>query len=258
MSVKGNQGKVEVVRGISLYTGIAPFKVMCVNPTKDQLAALGVNINKEPSPYLLENGQVRIDFWLTSVFDAKPFYTKLSFFVEKKQRTNKDNTKNEWINSFGQNCWSAINEPPQYEWFKKQGMRQAYVGESRLMDFIRAWVNAGEADEVCFDTWNDIFLGNMAELASTIKTFKDNVVRAMLYVREAEDGKCYQDVYGYKFSRWNITGDASWKAHFTKDENKPRGIWSYKVQEYKPTDPTPDAPEVATGSADAKWALGSS
>lgn len=256
MAVKGNQGAVEVIRGIKLYTGVLPVKVLCVNPTKEQLLQYGINVTKEPV-YVQEGKATRLDFWLRGTHNDEPVTTKLAIFIEDTVRRNTDKTKCEWVNSFGQSCWSAEGEPPAFVWFKKEGMRKSFVGEAQLLDFLRTWVNASDGDEVSIEDWDKLLTGNTTELLEVYRLFKENVLRVMLYVRENE-GKFYQDVYGYKFVRWNITKHTTWASAFNDVRNQPKGTWSYEFKEFAgPAEPKPDsdAPDKPTAAANPAWAI---
>ena len=46
----------------------------------------------------------------------------------------------------------AENPSTQYEWFKNEGVRRAYVGEETLINFMKAWANIGNDGECAFDT----------------------------------------------------------------------------------------------------------
>lgn len=57
MAIKSNDSNVEVSGGgIKLYSGLANFKVIAVNPTMDQLHELGIMVKSEPNYYADLNG----------------------------------------------------------------------------------------------------------------------------------------------------------------------------------------------------------
>jgi hypothetical protein len=245
INVNAEQGKQEVVKGFKMHTGIAPFKVVAINPTKEQLNALGINAQKEPE-YLNED-KVRLDIWLESVdlIGNKKNFRKFPIFLENKLRVNQAETKAEWINSFGIACWTKdgedLNVPPSLDWFKQTGAKRAYVGESQLVNtFLRVWVNAAENDEVSIENWENIFRGNVTELKDLVKIFKDNVIRVMMTVRGDDKGNFYEDVYPYFFARWNITSVTGWAKHFKNSPPKANLSWSYDIQEFKPKMVKPD------------------
>jgi len=255
MSVKvsAEQGQQEVVKGIKQYTGIAPFKVIAINPNQVELIAIGINAQKEPE-YLNED-KVRIDIWLQSVEEigGRHLFRKFSTFLEPNARMNNAKTKSEWINAFGTTCWTKDGDDPDVapslNWFKQNGARKAYVGEGQLISFLRTWVNASAEDEVSLDTWDNILRGNVAELRDLVRIYKDNVIRAMMTVRSDDKGNFYDDVYAYYFSRWNITSVTGWAKHFKTNTVKPNVHYSYDIQEFKPkpvqADPEPTAEESA-------------
>jgi hypothetical protein len=59
---------------------------------------------------------------------------KVSFFLEDKERQNKDETKKQYINSVGNCSWAADpNDLP--DWFKARDYRVAKIGEEELYEF---------------------------------------------------------------------------------------------------------------------------
>ena len=77
MAIKSNDSATSVVGGgLTYYSGLASFKVVAVNPTLEELHAIGVNFKTEPN-YEISLGGVeynKITFWiqnddLTTSFD---------------------------------------------------------------------------------------------------------------------------------------------------------------------------------------------
>ena len=280
MGVKGNVGDVVVARDIKLYTGINSARVLTINPTLEQLQAIGINF-QNPITYIDQNNdgldRTRIDVWFkcckadSDIILANPglksveeLITKVSFFLTDRFKANLEKTKLGFINSFGQSAW-AENAPgaeklnlPTETWFKSNGVRQVYDGEDVLINFIRNWVNAGREDEVFLEDVKAVIKGNAEELQSLVKPYQDNNVRIMLTVT-IKDGKYFQAVYNKYFARWNSTSPLGWRKYIQQDKrNRPQGPWSYALQEYKPTDmseaePTPDDVSDKVQSESGKW-----
>lgn len=235
-----------------LYMGIAPVYIVGINPNKDLLGKFyGYDIDEDPT-YIGESevgpegnkktvAQVRLDFLAISNAEkcnGIQMKTKISFFLKKEFRYNKDMTKVQVIDKYGQTAWPTIEEAkvkaiPQYENGPAnldKDYRPAYIGEEELTAFIKAYLNipnpsysykdkkTGEVitkvlpnlEEALarLDGIEDYFKGNFKELESILKLQPNNVVKAMFGVRTTDEGKQYQAVYSQKFLK-NIITDYS-------------------------------------------------
>ena len=156
---QGSESK-EVVR--KLYIGIAPVFVLAVNPNKEETEKLYNTELDEAPNYLgktevgpegngIEVPQVRIDFVVKSdpeKCNGIEMLTKVPFFLNKAYRYNKDNTKVEVINKYGETTWLPIGAakgtepiPDNMKWYDTSEMRPAYIGEAELTDFIKKFLN---------------------------------------------------------------------------------------------------------------------
>lgn len=235
-----------------LYVGIAPVFVTAVNPNKEMLSKFyGSDVDEEPV-YLGESEvgpegakktvpQVRIDFLVVS--DATKtngieMKTKITFFLKKAFRYNRDNTKVQVIDKYGQTAWPTIEEAktnaiPQYENGPAnldKDYRPAYIGEEELTGFIKAYLNIPnpsfsyknkDTGEIVVKTLANLddalarldgienyFKGDFKELESILMLQPRNVVKACFGVRTTDDNKQYQAVYSQKFLK-NIITDYS-------------------------------------------------
>ena len=164
--------------------------------------------------------------------------TKITFFVKKAFRYNRDNTKVQVIDKYGQTAWPTIEEAkahaiPQYENGPAnldKDYRPAYIGEEELTGFIKAYLNipnpsfsykdknTGELvtktlsnlDDALarLDSIDNYFKGDFKELDSILKLQPKNVVKACFGVRTTDENKQYQAVYTQKFLK-NIITDYS-------------------------------------------------
>lgn len=260
MAISGNQGNVEVVKNYKQIYGIAPFKVLTVNPTMEELNAIGVNAQNEPN-YI--GDKTRIEIWCQSVLNAEPvvgspdkslkelgiekqLVSKMSVFISNEQKSNSDKTKYVWINNYGQVLSAPTGSSPSQSWWKKQGERIAREGEIELIRFIRAWVNASPStDEVFIDDWDKLMAGNVSEIREIIKTYKDNIVRSAIEISISKDGKAFAGIYNGHHEPWNVTGLKNWQDQF-KTPRKNR-FYSLTLKEFEHVEPTADtaAPEEA-------------
>jgi hypothetical protein len=189
--------------------GLFEAKVIAVNPTREEYAdVLGRELKEESkaTDYLGTskdgNARLRIDFWLEEVKSQDKY--KLTFFIENKQKENKDGTKLQYINNVGRCTW-ADSENNLPTWFKEREYRVAYVGEEDLYNFLRSWlsnIDFSSKKSTLQLEFNKLIKGNVKELKEQINgEWVNNVVAlATISTQEKEDGvKEYQNVYNKAF-----------------------------------------------------------
>lgn len=196
MAIQSNSSEVQVTGGgIPLYTGIAPIRVVAVNPNLGELASVGVNLKNEPT-YDVSMGDKtgKIVFWIHN--EQFNFSTRFDILVGNQHRAESSTGKFQITNKYGQVTWA--NDPDSApDWFKKEGVRRMYPGEETLINFVKAWANIPNDGECSFDTIDDIVKGNVEELKSLVTALKDNKLRVLLGVKDAK----YQSVYTRHFGR---------------------------------------------------------
>ena len=196
----------EFTKKVGLFEG----KVIAINPDAEEYnEILGIEL-KEDSKVLEYLGKsqdgnttLRVDFWLEEIKSQEKF--KLTFFLEDKKRTNKDETKNQYISDIGSVCWAA-DENSIPEWFAKgRETRQAYTGEEDLYNFVRTWlseVDYKDTSNVLMMEWKKLMKGNLTDLKSQVDgAYCTNVV-AMATIKTVikdDETKEYQGVYNRAF-----------------------------------------------------------
>ena len=265
----GSESKENVRK---LYKGVAPVFVRAVNPNKTVLSSFyGVDIEEDPV-YMGETEigndgnkktvpQVRIDFLVVTNPEKSngiEMRTKISFFIKKAFRYNRENTKVQVIDKYGQTAWPTIEEAkvhaiPQYENGPANldaDYRPAYIGEEDLVGFIKAYLNipnpsfsykdknTGEIvvktlpnlDDALarLDGIDNYFKGDFKELESILKLQPNNVVKACFGVRTTDENKQYQAVYTQKFLK-NVITDYS---RLDKDIQDKKDAGSYSTTEF--------------------------
>lgn len=212
MAIGANSSDKQVVGG-SLFTGLHNVKVIAINPTLEEMKAMGINAQKDPQ-YLTTTdkgvNKMRIDFYLASATQGVNLgkTTKISFWIEDSVRTNQNNNKEEWINKYGNTTWgSAIDVPPTYDWYSTDGMRKCYIGEGDLTSFIKSWANVDPKDQATFDNISNIANGDLTEIKALYEIIKMNQVKVLLGVK---DGK-YQVIYTKYFERAYRNTFTGWK-----------------------------------------------
>ena len=189
--------------------GLFEARVIAVNPTREEYAdVLGRQLSDESkaTDYLGTskdgNARLRLDFWLEEVKTKDKF--KLTFFIENKQKENRDGTKLQYINNVGRCTWAdSPNNLP--GWFKERENRVAFVGEEDLYNFLRAWlsnIDFSSKKSTLQIEFNKLIKGNVNELREQITgEWANNIVAlATINTKETPDGtKEYQSVYSKAF-----------------------------------------------------------
>ena len=226
MAIKANDSNKEVVRTNTKYTGKANVVVQTLNPTWDELKKNNPNA-KEPKYLEDESSEAvknkpaqhfkkhRLHF--TVYHPETKTYAPLTFWLESRPRWNKAGTKVEWINIYGNTCWSDSETElsGNVDWFDNKGARPALNGEKSLTDFIKAWANVNEGEQAYLDDPKKIAEGDLGELKTLLSVLKNNKLTVLLGVNKVEkDGKTtyYQGVYPLFFARTYDHDNAAWKS----------------------------------------------
>lgn len=199
-----NTGNFETTKKV----GLLEARVIAINPTIEQFKSiLGMELKEDSkaAEYLSErdgNTVLRVDFWLEDVKNGDKF--KVNFFLENKERTNKDETKHQYINDIGSCSWAAdVDDLP--EWFSARDYRVAYVGEEDFYNFVRTWLC--ELDYRSGDTtlqldWKKLMKGNVRDLKDQIDgDYCGNIGALATIITKEKDGevKEYQGIYNKSF-----------------------------------------------------------
>jgi hypothetical protein len=190
--------------------GLFEARVVAINPTLEEYSTiLGMELNPDSkaTEYLGTtrdgNAYLRVDVWLQDIKSQDNY--KVSFFLEDKERENRDGTKKQYINSVGSTSW-ADDESNLFDWFTNgRDYRVAYVGEEELYNFIRTWLsklNYRHADTVLQLDWKKLMRGNINDLKNEIGgEWASNVVALATVVVREKDGetKEYQGIYNKGF-----------------------------------------------------------
>lgn len=228
-----------------LKTGLLEANVIAINPTIEEYKdKLGIELKEDSkaAEYLGEtkdgNKYVRIDVWLEEIKNQDKF--KVSFFLEDKERENKDGSKNQYINSIGMCTWAA-DENDLAEWFTKgRDYRIAYVGEEDLYNFMRTWLadlDYRDVETVLQLDWKKLMRGNVKDLKDQIngEWCKSIVALATVIVKERDgESKEYQGIYnkaflgGYALKQFRLVDYASSKIQNTLKSKKPKDLKAHE------------------------------
>ena len=207
--IGGNKRQSTGESNFSKKVGLFEAKVVAINPTIEEFKdKLGIELKEDSKAIeylgMSQDGNktVRIDVWLEEVKNKDKF--KVAFFLENKERENKDGTKKQYINSVGSCSW-ADDENNLPKWFTEREYRVAYMGEEDLYNFMRTWL--GDLDYRDAETtlqldWSKLMKGNTKDLRDQINGEWCTNIVALATVKTVEkDGelKEYQGVYNKAF-----------------------------------------------------------
>lgn len=200
-----------------IFTGLVDFTPVMLNPTKEELASVGINFEKEPV-YLDKssdgNSRIRLDIWGRVKINDVESLKKITFFIEDVEKASQAGNF-QFINVYGD---STYGESPEkiveaYSWFKANGVRKAKSGEPDFVTFIKRWLSIGRGQEASLDGLHKLFVGNVDDLRSLLKTNKDRKLQVLLTVT-GKDDKYYQNIYNRYFGIAGSTNLTYWKKHF--------------------------------------------
>jgi len=190
--------------------GLFEANVIAINPTNEEYKdVLGIELGEDSKAtnYLGQtkdgNTYLRVDVWLQEVKNKENF--KVSFFLEDRERENRDQTKKQYINSVGMTSW-ADDENNLFDWFKEnREYRVAFIGEEDLYDFLRTWL--GQLDYRSAETtltldWTKLMRGNAKDLKDQVDgEWCNSIVAMATVVTKERDGETveYQGVYNKAF-----------------------------------------------------------
>lgn len=176
MAIKANASSTGAA-GFKKYVGVGSFRVMGVNPTKEEMEKFyGRTLDKAPE-YLKDKQdanddnkpykQLRVTFLLqadTKYEDGKPIKenavlkeplkTSVSFFIDSRYFYNRDKTKVQVIDKYGRTAWVTIEQAknkqiPVYSNGPARldaDYRPALRGENELTQFILNYLNVTPID----------------------------------------------------------------------------------------------------------------
>jgi hypothetical protein len=236
----GIKGKVrQQTEDFGKKIGMVEVEVLCINPTEEEYKEiLGIELKEDSKAtnYLGEsndgNNYVRVDFWLAMViprnkltnlpsFDKKgvlftdeypydedkaqvPPKYKVSFFLEDSPRTNKDETKQQFINNIGVCSWAA-DEDTLPVWFAERDYRVANSGEEDFYSFLRTWLGGLDYrdDETELSlSWKDLMknkLGDLKELIGSEYAVSFLAMAIVIIKGEGDNIREYQGIYNREF-----------------------------------------------------------
>jgi hypothetical protein len=193
--MSGIAGKKREVKEFSLRVGVGEVEVVAVNPDREDLCSiLGRDIEKDPE-YIGEKDvdgvkvkTARISFYVKDKNSEDGKIDQVTFFLEDRDRMNKNGDKFQYINSVGTTTWGA-KESDLAAWFTKRDYRVAKTGEGELYEFLQAWLSKldyRDAETTLTINWEKLMKGNVKELREQINGEYQDSVTVGFTVRNVE------------------------------------------------------------------------
>lgn len=207
--IQGDQREQKQVQEFPKKVGLFEAEVVAINPTTEEYKeVLDIELpeDSKATEYLGKsrdgNTYLRVDVWLKDIKSGDKF--KTTFFLEDKERENKDGSKKQYINNVGRCAWA--DDPNNLaDWFTKRDYRVAYVGEEELYEFLRTWLSKLDfmkETTVLQLEWKKLMKGNVSELKGQVDgAYCTNIGALATIVMKEKDGesKEYQSVYNKSF-----------------------------------------------------------
>jgi hypothetical protein len=208
-NIGGKKREQSQVSDFKKSVGLFEATVVAINPDIEEYKEkLGMELKEDSKAveYLGTsndgNKTLRVDVWLEDVKNNNKF--KTTFFLENKEKENKDKTKKQYINNIGSCSWAddANNLPT---WFAAREYRVAFVGEEELYNFMRTWL--GDLDYRDAETtlqldWAKMMKGNVKDLKAQVNgEWCTNIVAlaTIKTVQKEDEIKEYQGVFNKAF-----------------------------------------------------------
>ena len=274
---------------IKRYIGVAPVTIAAVNPTKEHLEEIyGTTLDKAPEytgVQEIEGKQVpyaRVDFIVKTVADkcdGIDMTTRISYFVRKEYRFNRDHTKVQVIDKYGRTAWvtkeqATNHEIPMYSNGPAnldKDYRPCYHGEEDLTNFIKAYLVIPNVQRYVDGKWimvdnpsecearlsevEKLFDGNFKEIQEIISYQPNNKVKVLFGVRTTDDGKQYQTAY----TQMVLTNSTSNYSRLDADVKERKNAGAYSTTEFEVVplkEYTVDATPIEDMPADTKAPTG--
>jgi hypothetical protein len=190
----------------TLYTGVLPFYVVGVNPTKDELETiLDTSIERDPSYSDTDregNSRLRIDIWLKN--DEYNITKNYPIWIVNTEVPQSASGKTQYMGSNGLATYAATPEDLANENFAKwifPPFRSAYVGETDLYNFLIGYgkidTRSKENVVVLSTPWVDLVGGDLKEIKAFLSTGEKVKLLLAMIPRDTDNGV----VWNYDFYR---------------------------------------------------------
>lgn len=266
-----NKADESTVSDSKKFTGMIPYHVLAINPTKDELHQAGLTFIKTEPNYQREFGEEKrkttlVDIWLKSAPNPKhpdlDMVTKLTFFIDNTPFTSKNTGKKQYVNKYGRTAWALEPEDLNTnQYFINDDSRQGFRGEEDLYKFLFAWLNMTYDAErkilnPCRIEASKLFSGDYSELQQLATQAKAYVVKVLTGVRkvEGDDGsvKYFTTTYNRYFLKHNQKSIENIQNYIKKSEYnefKDAISYSFAIKEFNIEElPDDEQPAINVGT----------
>ena len=201
---------------IKLHTGVQNFKVVMVNPTKEELEAFYGRELKYTPEYISKSSvkdsdgerevdQLRLDFYLKN--EELDLKEKIQFYVENTHQKSSSG-KFKVLNAYGKDTWLNKDQiqsgvmPDNMQWYLPDGVKVAKRGESEVIAFLVNLLNLPNPSKVDdlnkakasigSSEWDKMIKSGDVSLLRGIIGNVTNNLGVLLGVKTKDDGKMYQ------------------------------------------------------------------
>jgi hypothetical protein len=198
-----------------LYTGIAPIKIISINPSRKEIADMyEVDIEKVKEPNYFTEDSTRLDFWYRNHDSiTTPLLGKFALFLKNEPRKSQAG-KTQYIDNHSKTCWADSlgdlsernSKMADYNKLRLDNVREALRGEEDLYSLMRSYGNVDTNNApFMLDDIKAIIKGNVKELDKFFSHFteRDGGVKVLMGVKDGQ----YQDVWTNLFM--TVTGKMS-------------------------------------------------
>lgn len=221
MAFATGKASTEVVE-YKKYVGIAPVKVLAVNPTQKELSEIYGRDMKDPEYITEKDGikSIRVDFIVKKEkSETEEIISKISFFIRDAYRTNKDNTKVQVIDKYGRTAWVTQEqfknkEIPVYSNGPaklSKDYEACYIGQENLIQFLIKYLGIPATYNVVNGQFIDkteeelkeceaklvhiaeYFKGDVRELKEILNFQPNNKVKVLFGIKQS-NGREYQTI----------------------------------------------------------------
>lgn len=203
------------------YIGVGSSHVLAVNPTKEELEGIyGHEIANSPEYTGERDGvpYVRIDFIVKTdpeQCDGIETVNKASVFLRNEPAYNRDKTKVQVIDDFGNSTWAPVEDAKMNKRIVQASgqdakiapkYRMACSGEADLVAFLKAYLNIEDVFSYINGAWvmktenvddykfylenlRDYFKGDVSEIKEALALQPNNKVKLLYGVRTTDRGQ---------------------------------------------------------------------
>lgn len=255
-----NKGKEVAETSFKKFIGVANCKVKGLNLSKKEMEDMfGTSLEAEPK-YVSsieidgkEYPSIRLEFIIspTDIEDAGNF--RMSLFLQKRYKYNRDKTKVQVIDKYGRTAWVTIEQAKNHEIpvysngpaNLDKNYRPAYVGEPELIDFLKAYlcipnvmkyvnnqwviVDNPQECEATFENIDKLFTGDVSEIKEALALAPEYKIGILFGVKTTDDNRLFPAFFTSMF----IKGGSKYYDKLKKEVEARQAAGAYPNVEFE-------------------------